>query len=66
MRCIHLHNHNGRMAHCSLKAGKINMKKMIEILDDLRNIPIILEADYRQAGMDILREDLVLLKEAVK
>lgn len=65
IRCIHLHNHNGKIAHCPITVGKINIGRMLRAIGDLDRVPIIIEADYRQAGIGQLRQDLAFLEEVL-
>ena len=66
IRCFHLHNHNGRNAHCPVTAGKINMESILHAISDFTSAPIIIEADYRQTGIGQLRKDLVFLKKVIE
>lgn len=66
IRCIHLHNHNGKTAHCPLTAGRINMAGIVRQISALTAAPVIIEADYRQAGVRQLRKDLEYLKKAME
>lgn len=65
IRCIHLHNHNGTAAHCPITAGKINMIKLLRAMGDLASIAVIVEADYRQIGIEHLRKDLLFVKKVI-
>ncbi|RLB65324.1 MAG: hypothetical protein DRH08_08155 [Deltaproteobacteria bacterium] len=56
--CVHLHNHDGRSAHRPLAQGKIPWQKLAGHADQLRDIPIILEADYRKCSYECLEHDL--------
>ena len=61
LRCIHLHNHNGKIAHCPVTQGKIDLKKMLAPVKKLADIPLIIEADYRGCGISQVRSDLEYL-----
>lgn len=59
--CIHVHNHNGRLAHQPLINGKISLPGVLRQVSD--DAIVILEADYRQQESGTVRRDLGLLKE---
>ncbi len=61
--CVHVHNHDGRTAHQPLRRGKINLSPLSEFREDLREVPVILEADYRNKGLGAIREDLRYLEK---
>jgi len=63
LRCIHLHNHNGKIAHCPVTQGKIDLKKMLAPVKKLADIPLILEADYRRGGISQVQSDLEYLTQ---
>lgn len=56
--CLHLHDHDGRGAHCPLDRGKTPWRELAASASRLRGIPVILEADYRHHGRDLLECDL--------
>lgn len=59
--CLHVHNHNGRLAHQPLTAGKIELgRELGRALP--AGIPVILEADYRRGDPAVVRGDLQLLR----
>lgn len=59
--CLHVHNHNGRLAHQPLTAGKIELgRELGRALP--AGIPVILEADYRRCDPAAVRSDLQLLR----
>lgn len=62
---LHLHNHNGRAAHQPILDGKYDLRPAIRALKPLTNIPIILEADYRNHDSAVLYHDLQLLEEFI-
>lgn len=62
---IHLHNHNGRTAHQPISAGKFDLRPTIRALKPLTDIPIILEADYRNHNSAALYHDLELMEEFI-
>jgi hypothetical protein len=39
---------------------------MVEGLSDLRNVPVIVEADYRRSSIDEVRKDLMQLERLAK
>lgn len=61
--CMHIHNHDGFLAHQTLKAGKIDFSplKNYRSLD----IPLILESDYRDGDPEILSEDISYLVDLI-
>lgn len=59
--CMHVHNHNGRLAHQPLTAGKIDLHQMLGVVPD--SIPLVLEADYRLGDVTAVVADIHLLKE---
>ena len=61
--CIHLHNHDGRMAHRRLCRGKIKFNSLRKFGSQLQEIPVILEADYSRCTMDEIEEDLMFMME---
>ena len=62
--CIHLHNHDGRLAHQPLSNGHIPWRGFLaKNSERLRTVPIILEADYRAHGHTSLERDLKELTE---
>ena len=63
---VHIHNHNGRMAHKPLSKGKINFKYLENFRETLKNIPVILEADYRFLDHDIIVKDLKYLEGIIE
>jgi sugar phosphate isomerase/epimerase len=66
IRCVHLHSHDGREAHRPIGEGKTDVKRMVEGLSDLRNVPVIVEADYRRSSIDEVRKDLMQLERLAK
>lgn len=63
IHCIHLHNHNGKTAHCPVTVGKINLAGMLRNICSLTSAPVIVEADYRNKGIEQIRKDLTFLKK---
>lgn len=63
LKCIHLHNHNGKIAHCPLTQGKIDLKKLLAPLRKLTGVPLILEADYRRGRISQVHSDLEYLTQ---
>ncbi len=61
--CLHLHNHDGRRAHRPLSRGKIGLRGLKAFREDLKEIPLILEADYRAEGAGEVRSDIDFLRE---
>jgi len=59
--CVHVHNHDGKMAHQPLAEGKIELGRELRQAA-CAGIPVILEADYRRRDREIVRGDLRLLK----
>jgi endonuclease IV len=59
--CVHVHNHDGRIAHKPLSAGRIDLAPLRSLAQTLRNVPLILEADYRGLSPDKVRSDLTFL-----
>lgn len=66
IKCVHLHNHNGRIAHDPVTGGKINMDKMLHSFKQLASVPVIIEADYRRIGIERLRNDLAFIREVME
>lgn len=62
---IHIHNHNGKTAHRPLTHGKIDLHPILGMIQKHQHIPVILEADYREAGSRALLEDLEWITEQV-
>lgn len=62
VKCLHVHNHNGRMAHQSLQKGRINLRPLRGLSSQLERVPIIIEADYRKETLQTVRDDLRWLK----
>lgn len=58
LACLHLHNHDGKIAHQPLTRGKIDLEPLREFRGHLDRIPIILEADYRDEELDVIRQDI--------
>jgi len=61
IHCVHLHNHNGRHAHRPLSEGTVPWRRLAGHAGLTRDIPILLEADYRGRSSDCLERDLRLL-----
>ena len=61
--CLHLHNHDGRRAHRPLSRGKINLRGLKAFREDLKEVPFILEADYRGEAAGEVRRDIDFLRE---
>jgi sugar phosphate isomerase/epimerase len=61
--CLHLHNHDGRRAHTSLRSGKIDLRPLREIKMALKDIPVIVEVDYRAADFQFVLSELKYLYE---
>ena len=59
--CVHVHNHDGRIAHKPISAGRIDLTPLGALAQTLRNVPVILEADYRGLSPDKVRSDLTYL-----
>jgi endonuclease IV len=58
---LHIHNHDGKLAHQPLLKGKIDLCPLRGIASELDNIPVILEADYRNMNLETVRADLYWL-----
>ncbi len=56
--CIHLHNHNGRVAHRRLRHGKIDLRLPRDYGGRWRDLPVILEVDYSHATIGQIEDDL--------
>jgi sugar phosphate isomerase/epimerase len=61
--CIHIHNHNGFLAHQTLAAGKIDFSPLKKYRS--MDIPLILESDYRQTSPDLPAQDIRYLSEVI-
>lgn len=59
----HLHDHDGRRAHRSLGAGRIDWRSLAARRGLLPSVPLILETDHREGDRDTVRADLRRLKE---
>ncbi len=66
LACLHLHDHDGRRAHRPLGSGRIDLGPLRTLLREgrreLAGVPVILEADYREAGLEAARRDLARLE----
>jgi endonuclease IV len=60
--CVHVHNHDGRSAHQTLRRGKINLEPLRNFRDRFRKVPVILEADYTRCSFDEIGEDIAFLE----
>ena len=60
---IHIHNHDGRMAHKPLSQGKIDFTPLINLAETLDEIPVVIEVDYRHLNRDTIEKDIRLLGE---
>ena len=60
LQCIHVHNHDGRLAHQPLTLGKIDIGRFLGQCK-ATGVPVILEADYRRFDQEMVRKDLDLL-----
>ncbi len=65
MFCIHVHNHNGRLAHQPLMLGKADLKALLGTLAAEIKGPIILEADYRNKSYETIIKDIILIKKVL-
>lgn len=61
IRCLHIHNHNGKTAHQPLRKGKIDLRPLRGLSSRLEGIPLIIEADYRNEPIQTVRDDLLWL-----
>ena len=61
--CLHLHNHDGKSAHRPLRRGKIDLSPLRDFREGLGDIPLILEADYRDEDIQLIRDDVSYLEE---
>ena len=61
--CIHIHNHDGFYAHRTLEAGKIDFSPLEKYRT--MDIPLILESDYRDVSMEILKHDIRYLRDVI-
>lgn len=59
---IHIHNHNGRFAHQPLSQGKIDLEPLKNLPETVKDIPIIIEVDYRFLNRDLIVKDLNYLE----
>lgn len=58
--CIHIHNHNGFMAHQMLHKGKIDFTPLSRF--GSMGLPLILESDYREVPLSMIADDVRFLK----
>ncbi|HSQ93480.1 MAG TPA: TIM barrel protein [Methanoregula sp.] len=63
IQCLHIHNHNGFMAHQVLTGGKIDLSPVRQM--SCREIPLILEPDYRGMGNDAIERDICFLEKLI-
>ncbi len=61
--CIHIHNNDGVKSHVPINEGKIDMKTLSKSRDFLKEVPIILEADYRDRSISTIKKDIMLVQE---
>jgi sugar phosphate isomerase/epimerase len=61
--CIHIHNHDGFYAHRMLNEGKIDFAPINKLHS--RDIPLILESDYRNVPLSTISHDIKYLKELI-
>ncbi len=66
VRCVHVHNHDGRTAHRPISDGKADIPRIIRSLGDLDEIPVILEADYRQSDLRKVKADIESLVRSLE
>jgi len=64
-RCIHIHNHDGMRAHRPLLKGKIDLRPLRGLSGLSEDLPVIIEADYTEEGIDTVRADLAYLLELI-
>ena len=62
LSCIHLHNHNGRMAHQLLSNGHIDLQPLADLRSLLKEIPLVIESDYREKNIAAVKADLSFLE----
>lgn len=62
VNCIHIHNHDGKNAHRPLTEGKIKLVNIKEALPYIREIPVIIESDYRNYNISTIVKDIKYLK----
>jgi sugar phosphate isomerase/epimerase len=64
--CVHVHNHDGRNSHKTLYEGKIDLMPLGNLSVLLKDIPVIIESDYRLKEKDTIIKDLKFLEELMK
>ncbi len=62
LACVHLHDHDGRVAHLPLGSGRLDWRPLAALRERLAGLPVILAADYRRETPERVRTDLALLK----
>lgn len=62
IECLHLHNHNGIMAHQPLRQGHLNLGLLSTQREALAGIPVITEVDYRGLNVSAVESDLKYLE----
>ncbi|MHB8077714.1 MAG: TIM barrel protein [Candidatus Krumholzibacteriia bacterium] len=60
---VHLHDHDGRVAHRPLGAGRIDWTPLAGLHAGTPSLPLILEVDHRERDPAAVRADLRRLKE---
>ncbi len=63
LRCVHLHNHNGRLAHQPLRNGTLRFAALRCLPTLSPQATLIVEADYRWKAWTTIHADLRLLRE---
>lgn len=62
IECLHVHNHNGIIAHQPLRQGHINLGLLSKRRQALVGKPVIIEVDYRGLGLTAVKSDLKILE----
>lgn len=62
MGCVHLHNHNGIIAHKPVTQGKLDFKNLAGFKKLFDEVPLIVESDYRTCSISTIRNDLDYLQ----
>lgn len=61
--CVHLHDHDGRVAHRPLGRGRLDWSPLRRLRERWAGRPVILEADLREAGEEGARAAVRRLRE---
>lgn len=62
IECLHVHNHNGIIAHQPLRQGHIDLDLLSKRREALADKPVIIEVDYRGFGLTAVKNDLKILE----